>query len=68
MMSLRSWLILLVFYVLYLVIGGLVFRALEKPVECQGRIEEFSNRARTISSLDLFKGEFRTETRLIRCH
>jgi hypothetical protein len=33
-MSLRSWLALLVFYVLYLLAGAYIFNALENPTEC----------------------------------
>ena len=35
MMSIRAWLALLIFYLVYLIIGGFTFRAIESPFDCQ---------------------------------
>ena len=39
-MSFRSWLLLLVIYVLYLVLGGFAFRALENPADCDKKEQQ----------------------------
>ena len=43
-MSLRSWLALLVFYVLYLLIGGYIFNAIECPGEMAEKEREATER------------------------
>ena len=44
MMSLRSWLALLVFYVLYLLMGGYIFNAIECPGEIVEKEREATQR------------------------
>ena len=34
MLSFRAWISLLLFYILYLLVGGFVFQALEAPTDC----------------------------------
>ncbi len=43
-MSLLNWILLLVFYLLYLTMGGYVFNALENPAECKARTNEHRQR------------------------
>ena len=45
MMSLRSWLALLVFYVLYLLMGGYIFNAIECPGELAAKEREAAERS-----------------------
>ena len=57
MMSLRSWLALLVFYVLYLLMGGYIFNAIECPDEMAEKDREAAER-RDVRMLVLdLKGE-----------
>ena len=44
MMSLRSWFALLVFYVLYLLMGGYIFNAIECPGEIVEKEREATER------------------------
>ena len=57
MMSLRSWLALLVFYIIYLVIGGFSFRALENPEDCKNKINSQNQLNRIRDQVQDFKGE-----------
>ena len=56
MMSLQNWLALLIFYILYLLIGGYSFRALENPQDCQDKIDEQDHRNRIRGHVQEFKG------------
>ncbi len=57
MMSLRSWLALLVIYVVYLVMGGFVFRALENPPSCQAKADAKDNERRMRKKIFAFSGK-----------
>ena len=39
-MSWKGWLLLLLVYTLYLIVGGFAFRALEHPDECRDKARE----------------------------
>ena len=57
MMSLRSWLALLVFYVLYLLMGGYIFNAIECPGEIVEKEREATERRNLMMRVSEIKGD-----------
>ena len=57
MMSLRSWLALLVFYVLYLLMGGYIFNAIECPGEIVEKEREATERGNLRMLVSELKGD-----------
>ena len=58
MMSLRSWFALLVFYVLYLLMGGYIFNAIECPGEMVEKEREATERRDLMMLVSELKGEW----------
>ena len=58
MMSLRSWLALLVFYVLYLLMGGYIFNAIECPGEIVEKEREAAQRRDLWMLVSELKGDW----------
>ncbi len=55
-MSLRAWIALLLFYIIYLLIGGFTFRAIESPHECETREKAFNESQKYQESLKRIRG------------
>ena len=57
MMSLRAWLALLLFYVIYLLIGGFTFKAIEAPNDCENAEKNFNKSLRIYRKIEDIKGK-----------
>lgn len=57
MMTLKAWLALLAFYVLYLLMGGFAFRAIEAPHNCDERRNAHDKSVRIYRKLKALQGE-----------
>eukprot|EP00094_Tigriopus_californicus_P008119 TCALIF_07815-PA protein Name:"Similar to Ork1 Open rectifier potassium channel protein 1 (Drosophila melanogaster)" AED:0.05 eAED:0.03 QI:539/0.87/0.66/1/0.87/0.88/9/102/639 len=56
MMSFRNWFLLLVIYVLYLLLGGYIFRWLENPEDCDRKHALFQRKAQAKEEISQFLG------------
>lgn len=61
MMSLRSWLALLMVYVLFLIMGGYTFRALESPTDCKNIMKDKAEKLRLGQDIALLRESLNPE-------
>ena len=63
MMSLQAWIALLLFYIVYLLIGGWTFKEIEGPRDCSDRLEAFNTSLELSRKIEILRGNKTFNTR-----